>query len=199
MARAQFPGGDSVRLVGGNAVPVTRELLARGGPALFEAAFEADRAFAAIDILVRDATGLRAIEVKMQSGRKAPTEELIDEVAFESMVMHDAGTDVQRLDVMRLNPDARFPDLHNLFDIVEVTTAATARVSAVRELVARMLPVLDGARPDLVAGAHCKKPDPCPFFDRCNPEVAPNDVRKLYRLHYTRRDALAAVGITMME
>ena len=66
-------------------------------------------------------------------------------------------------------------------------------------LATELLPVFDGVRPDVAPGPQCKKPDVCPFFDRCNPPLPPDDIRRLYRLHWKRRDALLAQGITSVR
>lgn len=69
---------------------MTRDLLDTGASILFEAAFESGRNFAAIDVLIREPRGFRAIEVKMQSGRNPPADDLLDETAFEYRIERPA-------------------------------------------------------------------------------------------------------------
>ena len=198
-ARQLFPTGQRVWAVGEKGIEVTRDLIKGDAPIFFEAGFEADRAFAAIDVLVREPGGFRAIEVKMKSGAKPPDDELLDELAFEYLVMRESGLEVTRMELMRLNPACVFPDLDDLFATVDATAECEARLDAVRGVARQLLPVLDGDRPDIAPGSQCKKPDRCPFFDRCNAPLPPDDIRRLYKLNWRRRDALLAQGITSVH
>ena len=199
MARSRFPTGTHVRLIGENAIEITQDLIRRDVGILFEAAFDADRTFAAIDVLIREPAGFRAIEVKMQSGSKPPDDDLLDELAFEYLVMREAGLPVTRMELMRLNPECVFPDLGNLFLTTDVTAECVSRVAAVSAMATGLFPVFDGIRPEVLPGPQCKKPERCPFFDQCNPPLPPDDIRRLYRLHWKRRDALLAQGITSVH
>ena len=70
---------------------LTRQLLEGGVPVIYEGSFRAGGVFVAVDILARDARGLRLIEVKSSASVK---EHHIPDVAIQANVLRQSGLDL---------------------------------------------------------------------------------------------------------
>lgn len=181
-ARSYVPGGELIELPYhefDNKVRATRDALARGGPALYEAWFCADDTYVGVDILERTARGYRVIEVKASTRTKP---EHIPDVAVQVHVLRRNGLAVERAEVMHLNRDCRYPDLANLFIREDVTAVVEGAQIGIGDEIARQHEMLAGPLPDVPIGDHCSKPHICPFLDRCWPELPAHHVSSLYRI-----------------
>ena len=186
LAQREFPGGVGVELDHtelGAAVAATREALASGPPAIYEASFFEDRVFVAVDILAREGDAFHLVEVKASTKTK---DEHLPDVAVQLHVLREAGLPVERVSLMHLNPDYRHPgpeeaaaDAPPLFTLTDMTGDAEAFLPDVPEMIREQLRVLEGPGPEAVLGARCKHGDrDCPFIDRCWPSD-PDHVRRL--------------------
>jgi hypothetical protein len=192
-ARARFPGGV---LVGGEywerdrKLAETRDAIASGAPAVFEAAFVADDVFVAADVLERRRGGWNLVEVKSTTKAK---EEHLPDVAIQLHVLESSGIGVKRTDVMHLDTACTFPDLSNLFARTDVTGEARALLPAVPGELRRLKRAVAGPLPEVEPGPHCTDPHECPFIDRCWPKLPAHHVSTLYAIG-RRVDALLADG-----
>jgi hypothetical protein len=179
LARLHFPTGTLIALDPRDrhpAVLATTAALEAGAPILFEASFEADAAFASIDILERNGAAFTLIEVKATVTAKPPH---LADLALQVHLARRAGLQVSRVEVMHLNRNHRHPDVEPLFVRTDVTADVEALVpEVIRELTAQRA-MLDGACPEVAIGPHCDKPYPCPFRGRCWPERPKHDVSEL--------------------
>jgi uncharacterized protein DUF2779 len=179
LARTYVPGGALVDLPH-NAyearLEATRQALAEGAPAVYEAAFRADGVFVSVDILERRERGFGLIEVKSTAGVK---EAHVADVAIQAHVLRRSGLDVGRTEVMHLNRACAYPDLSDLFTRADVTERVEARLAAVPGEIAAMSAMLAGPRPSVATGPHCAKPYACPFTERCWPVLPPYHVSTL--------------------
>src|SRR5574342_419539 len=181
-ARERFPGGV---LVDGDywkvkeKVEKTRQAIADGAPAIFEASFLEDGVFAAVDVLVRKRRGFALEEVKSTLEVKEPH---VPDVAIQLHVLHRAGLDVRRAEVMHLNRECRHPDLSNLFVQTDVTREAEGLLPGCPRRIRQLQTVLDGPIPAAEIGAHCTDPYECPFVGRCFPKLPKHHVSPLYRI-----------------
>ena len=84
---------------------------------------------------------------------------------------------------MHLNRDCVYPDLSNLFAREDVTELVDTRLQTLdREIRDQLITAQLPISPNVEIGAHCKRPDPCPFMNRCWP-VAPTDhISNLYKV-----------------
>jgi hypothetical protein len=166
LARLQFPGGALVDFDPWRVrerVDATRNAIASGAPAVFEASFAAGGVFAAVDVLERLADGWALVEVKSTYSVK---DQFIPDVAIQLHAARAAGVDVRRTEVMhlhRIQPTAAEPS----FVRQNVTARAEALQPAIPAQLARMRAALDGALPDIAPGTHCSRPYECPFQSRC--------------------------------
>src|SRR5438034_7335809 len=94
LARERFAGGTLIDLphhAVAERVEATCAAIEAGAPAIFEASFVADNTFVAVDVLLREGTGWRLIEVKSASSEK---EEHLLDVAVQAHVLALSGVDV---------------------------------------------------------------------------------------------------------
>jgi predicted RecB family nuclease len=195
-ARAQVPGGELIDLPFyeyDNKVAATREALNRGLPAIYEAWFLADETYAGVDILARDAAGrgYAVIEVKASNSRKP---EHLPDAAVQVHVLRQAGLQVERAEVMHLNPECRYPDLSNLFVREDVTALVEGTLIGLSDELEAQRRMLDAPLPDVSIGEHCSKPHDCPFIPRCWPKLPNHHVSSLYRIDRRRAVELEADG-----
>jgi len=197
-ARAEFPGGT---LVEGEPwavaakVAATRAALAADAPAIYEASFEADGVFAAVDVLERRPDGHAIVEVKSTLEVK---DQFIPDVAIQLHVARRSGLAVARAEVMHLDRACRFPDLSNLFAREDVTARAEAFLPEIPAHLERMRAALAGPLPVVATGPHCSDPYDCPFLARCWPPLPPHHVSTLFR-GGRQVEALLAAGVTRLE
>ena len=193
-ARGHVPGGELIDLPFyqyDNKVTATREALRRGRPAIYEAWFLADDTYVGVDILERTSRGYTVIEVKASNSRKP---EHLPDAAVQVHVLRGAGLQVERAEVMHLNPECRYPDLSNLFVREDVTALVEAALIGVPDELAAQQRMLEGPLPDVPIGEHCTRPYDCPFIERCWPKVPDHHVSKLYRIERKRALELEADG-----
>lgn len=179
-ARLAVPGGvlipfDRERRV--DSVQATRDALDAGTRVIYEASFEADRMFAAVDILEQKRRGWTLTEVKSTLSVK---DTHLADVALQTHVARGAGIDVKRAEVMHLDRRCRYPRLDRLFVREDVTEQVEALIPKVPDRIRRYLEVLADELPDVPIGPHCDAPYECPFKSRCWPERPEHAIEELY-------------------
>ena len=195
-ARSQVPGGEVIDLPFyeyDNKVAATADALRRGLPAIYEAWFLAEDTYAAVDILARDPAGRghAVIEVKASNSRKP---EHLPDAAVQVHVLRRAGLQVERAEVMHLNPECRYPDLSTLFVREDVTALVEGTLVGLPEELDAQRRMLEGPLPDVPIGEHCSRPHDCPFIPRCWPKLPDHHVSSLYRIDRRRAVELEADG-----
>lgn len=179
-AQAEFPGG---ALIGHEyweiekKVRDTRAALDARAPAIYEASFQEDGVFVAVDVLERGRKGHTIVEVKSSSSVK---KQYLPDVAIQLHVARRAGIDARRGEVMHLNSACRYPDLSDLFVREDVTEQAEALLPDIPANVKRMQKALAGKLPVVEVGPHCDDPYECPFKGRCWEPVPDDHVSTLY-------------------
>ncbi|MGH7751787.1 MAG: DUF2779 domain-containing protein, partial [Gemmatimonadales bacterium] len=182
LAREHAPGG---RLIGvphwavAERVAATRDALADNPDRLYEAAFQAEGVFAAVDILERLPDGTWGmVEVKSAASVK---EEHLPDVAVQVHVLRSTLA-VSRAEVMHVNRDCRHPDLSTLFVRNDVTPVVEALVLGIPDAAADLKRMLAGPLPGVPIGAHCNEPRECPFKSRCWSGLPEHHVGTLHRI-----------------
>ena len=181
-AREEFPGGVLVDVPHGDVagrLEQTRAALEAGAPAIFEASFSEDDVFVAVDVLERTPQGFALVEVKSSTKVKP---QYLPDAAVQTHVVRRAGLHVERVEIMYLNRECRFPDLRNLFARDDVTEDVETQLPELPGTAAAQLHMLDGPCPEVPVGGHCHKPYPCPFLERCWPPLPEHHVSTLYRM-----------------
>ena len=197
IARTYVPGGKLIKRGGRSLNAIleeSRQAVADDSvPAIYESAILATNTLVFPDILERVDDGFVLIEVKS----KTSVSELkhIPDVAIQAHVLRAAGVPIVRCEIMHLNRDCVYPDLSNLFTRVDVTELVEARLATIAEemrleMIAARLPIV----PNIAIGSHCKRPDPCPFIDRCWPEPPTDHISTLYKVTEKMLAELEASG-----
>lgn len=182
VARGYVPGGLLIDLphdAYAERLAWTRQALEDDAPAVYEASFRADGVFVAVDILKRDGSGFRLIEVKSTTSVK---DHHIPDVAIQARVLRQNRLDLVGAEVMHLNRECAYPDLSNLFTRSDATDEVAAVEDRVPEWVAQQVEMLQGPVPDVPIGLHCATPHDCPFMARCWPALPPHHVSTLYAM-----------------
>ncbi len=185
IARTYVPAGRLIKRGGRSLNAIlsdTSEAIAdQSVPAIYEAAVLANDTLVFPDILERVDDGFVLIEVKS----KTSVSELkhIPDVAIQAHVLRAAGIPIVRCEIMHLNRECMYPDLSNLFARVDVTELVEARLATIAEemrleMITARLPIA----PNIAIGTHCKRPDPCPFINRCWPEYPTDHISTLYKV-----------------
>ena len=192
LARARFPEGRLIELAHDDPrrVPLTRELLEAGAPAIFEATFVADRTYTSVDVLLREDEAFTLIEVK--SGSEVKDKYVLD-AAIQTHVLERSGLDVRRVEIMHLNKEYVHPGPADLFVREDVTEWVRELLPKVPDEIRRQLAVLAGEEPAVPISPHCRTPDECPFMSRCWPQE-PDSVLRIHGLKYEKRFELFNAG-----
>jgi predicted RecB family nuclease len=181
-ARQYVPGGVLIDLPFfqyDNKVAATRAALERQPPAIYEAGFLADNTYVGVDVLERTARGYGVIEVKASNSQKP---EHLPDAAVQVHVLRRSGLPVERVEVMHLNPQCRYPDLSNLFVREDVTAVVEGVLVGVPDELAAQARMLAGPLPEVPIGEHCSRPYECPFIERCWPKLPDHHISSLYRV-----------------
>lgn len=188
LARERFPGGELVELSyrDPKRFERTRECIAAGVPAIFEAWFEADRVEGAVDVLLRDGDGFVLIEVK--SGTDAKDKYVLD-AALQTHVARRAGVKVNRVEIMHLNNQYVHPGPVDLFVREDVTDQVRALLPGLPDQIEAQLKVLAGDEPAVAIGPYCRDNRGCPFMSRCWPAEA-DSVLNIHGMRYEKRFGL---------
>lgn len=178
-ARERFPGGVNVTARGlDRAAAATAAVLSEGAARVYQATFVTEWGGCMVDVLDREADGTWTLrEVKMTPGVRPGH---VWDAAFQAAVLGAAGLEVGRVLVTHVNRQSETPELRRYFVDADVTPAARARSSIVRQRAEALRLVAAGrAAPRVPVGQHCVAPYPCPFRDWCWRDVPPDGVAHL--------------------
>lgn len=150
------------------AIAATQQAIAEGRTVLYEAAFLHDGVLAALDILVKDAEGWKAYEVKSSTG---PKEYQWHDAALQAHVIEGSGIPLVDISIVHLNTGyvRQGPiDVQQLFAITSVKQLVDrerpdvpARIDALKAVLQRPEP------PEVSIGPHCTSPFTCDFMAHC--------------------------------
>lgn len=177
-------------------VQQTAEAMKAGAGRIFEASFEHQGVFAAVDSLERIEGGFRLVEVKSSTKLK---EEYLPDIAVQRWVLDGAEVPVAEVQLMHLNGKCVAPRLDDLFARTPVTEETEALLPTVGPEVGRQLEMLAGLEPDVPIGDHCTSPYACPFIARCWKGVPRHHVGTLMNLHHTKKKHFRDNGIVTIH
>ncbi|PJC53477.1 MAG: hypothetical protein CO029_02515, partial [Candidatus Magasanikbacteria bacterium CG_4_9_14_0_2_um_filter_41_10] len=126
-ARNLFPGGQLIDVVGMNAVPITKEILATKPHILFQTAFSYNEFFVQADILRwnDEQTGWELYEVKATNAvKRTIPHHHVNDLAFQKIVLEKTGLKIVKAGVIHLNGEYRQKgalDYTELFVIADLT------------------------------------------------------------------------------
>lgn len=151
----------------GPAIAATQAAIARGERIIYEAAFLHEGVLAALDILVHDADGWKAYEVKSSTGVKDTN---VHDVALQCHVIEGNGIPLADVSIVHLNNAyvrQGALDLQQLFAITRIKDAVDQERLSVPARIATLKQVLVGEEPTVPIGPHCSAPFTCDFMAHC--------------------------------
>ena len=170
-ARQYLPGGTLVDCKPwefGDALTKTRQLIASGTTTtIYEAAFEYMGCYARADIIQYSPESKRwsIYEVKSTTSVK---QEHIKDIGLQTWIMAKSGLPIEKVHLMHLNRDCRYPDLSHLFITADVTQAMREHYPSVQPEVKEIFEVIcKPAAPDIDIGPQCLEPTECQFVAHC--------------------------------
>src|SRR3989344_496179 len=170
VARIKFPDGvliDSPAWDFFGALKKTRELLQNETEVIFEAAFEYKGCFARADIIIYSKETKRWSIFEVKSTTKVKDEHL-DDVGLQAWIMANAGLPIEKISIMHLNTECRFPNLKNLFTEVDVTEELRKRYNSIPDRLTVIFKTIRSETAPIVdIGPHCTSPNECPFISHC--------------------------------
>lgn len=169
-ARKKYPNGVLVENPAWDffgALKKTRELLKEETEVIFEAAFEYKGCFARTDIITYSQETKRWSIFEVKSTTKVKDEHL-DDVGLQAWIMANAGLPIEKISILHLNSNCRFPNLKNLFTEVDVTEGLRKLHKSIPNRLNEIFKVLKSeSTPNIDIGPHCTSPNECPFISHC--------------------------------
>lgn len=182
LARMLFPGGVVVPYEGMSRerqVEATREAIAGGAKAVYEAAFLHEGVFVKSDILVRERGAFCIYEVKSATSVK---EHHWDDAAIQYYVLSGSGIPLDRTLLVHVNNSyVRNGDIvpEELFVVQDITGMVREKQRAIPETLDELRAVLRGDEPAVDIGPHCESPYACDFIPHCWRHVPQHSVFSL--------------------
>jgi len=172
LAQQLFPGGvdasrgeyEKVQ----EAAAYTAALIDGGQHVIYEAAFSDGETLCYMDILVKEADGWAAYEVKASTQVK---EYQVKDVAFQYYVITRSGLPLKRISLVHVNNQyVRHGelDLQQLFTVEQMTRRILPMQKDIPSALLSLQEMLkSGIFPDIAMGTQCNKPFSCDFLDFC--------------------------------
>ncbi len=169
-ARTRFPNGvlvDNPAWDFFGALKKTRDLLKEETEVIFEAAFEYQGCFARADVIVYSHETKRWSIFEVKSTTKVKEEHYHD-VGLQAWIMANAGLPIEKISIMHLNNECKFPNLEKLFTTEDITAEIRARYLNIPNQLNSIFKALRSDDvPQVDIGAHCTVPNECPFVSHC--------------------------------
>ena len=184
LARQLFPGGINVSPKSPSQYPLSVErtselIMDTGTSVIYEAAFQHDKVYVAMDILVRDGDGWVAYEVK--SSLKI-SDVYMEDVALQYHVISSSGVKLNDIRILHLNPGyirADELDIEMLFTEESMFDFAKGRRHFVEFTIPELIDTCNLSKsPPVEIGPHCLDPYPCEFRGHCWKGVQGNSIVK---------------------
>ena len=178
----------------------TQELINRGEPVIYEAAFQYDGVLVLVDILVRDQDKWKIYEMKSSTSIKAVH---IFDTAIQYYVITNSGTPVEDISIVYINNQyikMGNLDIQRLFSVESVLTLVLDNQELVEENIVKLKEVLRLEKtPQIDIGEHCYDPYECDFHGHCWDHVPTNSVFEVSGLTNKKKFELYRSGIIKME
>ena len=172
LAQQLFPGGvdgsPSAPFDYQSSIALTQKSIAEDQPVIYEAAFQHDGIFAALDILVKRGDDWYGYEVK--SSTKVHDINVTD-AALQYWVMAGSGIELKDISIVHLDTDyERHGEIEaqKLFKTESVLYLVQALQDEITEQVAELKKVAERkTAPKVLIGRQCSNPYTCDFKDHC--------------------------------
>lgn len=192
LATQRYPGGvmiDTQPWEYDRSVELTKEAIANGAPAVYEASAQSsDGAYARADIFLRSSdSGWDIIEVKSStdSDLKDAVKTYLPDLSLQYHVFTQAGYQINRCILLLMNSAYRKEgaiDVQLLFAEYDLTDQVLAIQSEVQANIPQFHEILELAKaPEMAIGPQCNSPFDCAFQAHCWKDVPEYSVFNLYQ------------------
>ncbi|OFX81527.1 MAG: hypothetical protein A2X20_06165 [Bacteroidetes bacterium GWE2_40_15] len=192
-ARNLFPDGKLVEIVGTNAVPITKSILATKPSAVFQAVFLDDLFFIQADILKFNEVlgGWELYEVKATNDvKRTVPHHHVNDLAFQKSVIERCGIKIVKAGVIHLNGEYRKHGKVNydeLFIIVDLTDEVLEAETGVREQMTDLKTYLSMPEEKGCECLYRGHNAQCTTFRYSNPEVPEYSVHDINRIGASKK------------
>ena len=170
-------------------IKITKEVLIKNPPSIFEGFFQYNNVLVRPDIMVNNNDGSwDFIEVKSSTKLKA---ENIRDVAIQTYVLIGSGIKIRKSYLMYINRECKFPDLDNLFKLEDLTDKIISFVSKMENNLSDLRLMLDEKKePEISIGSHCTSPYNCSFKEYCWKGVPEYSVFNIPGMYLRKKEEL---------
>lgn len=173
-ARLQFPGGVLIETLDTDqALDETKQAIDKGSLTLFEAAFMARGVLIRADILKRSSidSPWQLYEVKATTYRSVDSSsknEYCRDLAIQTWVLQQCKIDLNEIFLMHLNHECVFPEIHNLFKVIDYTPEVWPLLANINDDIQSLQKILlSEQHPIIGISQRCEKPRVCQFSEHC--------------------------------
>ena len=204
LAQELFPGGvdasPSSHFKMQEAVVKTKAFIEAGETIIYEATFQYNGVLAALDILVKDAGGWKAYEVKSAT---SVSETYINDAAIQYYAIVNSGIDLKDISIVYINNQYEKQgaiDIQELFTIESVYDRVQDVLPKIPNQVERFKEVIaKDTVPEINIGLQCSKPYNCDFKEHCWSHIPDYSIFDIANLWTSKKFELYKSGVTTFE
>lgn len=204
LAQELFPGGVDASTENHfeylKSVETTRQLIKQGEKVIYEATFMYNNVVAAIDILVKDADGWKAYEVKSSTG---VSETYIKDASIQYYIISNSGIELQDIFIVHINNQyiKKGPlNVNELFSMVSVLGHVKPLQSGIPVQLDDFQVLLNkNDIPSIDIGRHCDHPYPCDYKGQCWQHIPEYSIFNISRLNSAKKFDLYSQGIVSVD
>jgi Domain of unknown function(DUF2779) len=204
LAQELFPGGVDAspesHFEMAASVKKTKAFIDAGESIIYEATFKYDEVLVALDILVKDADGWKAYEVKSST---SVSDTYVKDAAIQFYTLVNSGIDLKDISIVYINNQyvkKGALDIKALFSIESVFDEVQALLPTIPKDIARLQAVIaQDAIPTIDIGLHCDTPYACDFKGYCWQHIPDYSIFNLSRLNARKKFALYHDGILTFD
>lgn len=192
LAQQLFPGGIDVTVPKTNleeAIRLTKELIEKKQPVIYEATFVFNEVLVMVDILVLDENGYTAYEVK--SSLKV-SDVYVKDACLQYYVLRNSLKEMNDFFLVTINGDYVLGselNVRSFFKKRSIKQEAEKNIEFFEHKIAEMLLTLEkDSIPNIPIGKHCFSPYPCDFLGTCWKNT--QQERSVFNIGQTDRDLL---------
>ena len=204
LAQELFPGGvdasPSSHFKMQEAVVKTKAFIEAGETIIYEATFQYNGVLAALDILVKDAGGWKAYEVKSAT---SVSETYINDAAIQYYAIVNSGIDLKDISIVYINNQYEKQgaiNIQELFTIESVYDRVQDVLPKIPNQVERFKEVIaKDTVPEINIGLQCSKPYNCDFKEHCWSHIPDYSIFDIANLRTSKKFELYESGVTTFE
>jgi hypothetical protein len=178
----------------------TQDFIANGKTIIYEATFQYNGVLAALDILVKEADGWKAYEVKSST---SVSDTYVFDAAIQYYTIVNSGIDLKDVSIVYINNqyvkkgDINIQELFSIesvYDrVLEVVPNIPNQIENLKQVVKQV------SVPNIDIGAHCDNPYSCDFKGHCWKHIPDYSIFDISNLWASKKFQLYDKGITRLD